>query len=355
MSDPRPEDRQLAQPRRALDGSNPLDALLANPEALAAFPVENLERIVTLQRQIREDDARQAYFVAFRDAQAELEPVGKDAWNDHTKSWYARVSTVMAAVDPIALRFGFSRSISTKESHISGWLCFVLTLRHVDGHSEKHMFDAPPDGTGAKGGSVMNPVQGAKSAYTYAEGALIAKVWGLQLAEHDDDGNAAGGTAVVPISVKQAQKIRAMMAEADADIGKFLAFYRVESVETLPKTSFNDAVSNLNAKLALKAADGAQRDMGSTEEATDVEAEEVPAEAPAADADDGTDGRPVVKGFKMTDGNYGAYVPVGTKVADEVLVMKHDGGWFPRVVAEIVDTVPNDHGHVRARTEARPK
>ena len=348
----------LAQPRRALDGSNPLDAVLGDVELLRTFPVENLERLVALQRQIREDDARQSYNLAFRDCQSELEPVVKDAWNDHTKSWYAKVSTIMASVDSTAQRHGFSRSISTKPSHVQGWLCFVLTMRHVDGHTEEHTFDAPPDGTGAKGGGVMNPVQGAKSSYTYAEGALLQKVWGIQVVEQDDDGNAGGGTAVRKITPKKAEKLRELMLNADADAVKFLRFFKIETVSDLPAAMFNEAVDMLQAKMAQNQAAAAAPPP--TADATDVESEEVTDE-PAPDADT----RPVGKAFAITENEdgkvYGArlnLVQTGGVVVPaetEIMVTGNAGGrWWPVIVAG-THVEPDARGDYQVVTMPRPK
>ena len=344
MSDER--SLELAQPRRDLNSETALDRILADPGILEKFPMDKFKELVSLQRQLREDDARAAYALAFRDAQAEMEPVVKNAWNDHTKSWYARVADIQQAVNVIALRYGFSLSLSTKPSHIDKWMCFVLTIRHVDGHQEHHTFDAPPDGVGQKGGGNMNPVQGAKSAYTYAEGALLQKVWNLRVLEHgaDDDGNAAGGTAVVAISPKQAQELRKMIDEAGADIHKFLAHYRIDAVEQMPKRTFPDAVSNLNAKMAQRTAE-AQQELD-TSGAVDAEAEEVEPEE---------EERIVCKGIQLGKDDagkvvYGAIVPKPVRVGQKLMISKREGGWFPRRVAEIMEG-PDDHGYAKVRTE----
>jgi len=77
---------------------------------------------------------------------------------------------------------------------------------------------------------------------------------GIAGADDDDDGKAASsngndsGGDPAPVTNAQAQLIRDKIASTNADLAKFLAFFKVESVGVLRSSQFREAMNLLSAK-----------------------------------------------------------------------------------------------------------
>ena len=226
-----------------------LATLLADPDRLRDFPIETVERLFVLDQQIRAESARREFAESFNDVQQAMTPVRKLATNAHTRSTYARLEDVAKMLDPIILEHGFSRSISTTDSPTPDHLRFVLMLRHVGGHEERHHLDAPIDNIGIHGKATKTALHGMASSYTYCERHLLCKVFGVQVVS-DDDGNASAGVGPgsEKISENQADDLETLMADVNASHARFLKHFKIDAVGALPVSRLKEAVSLLEAK-----------------------------------------------------------------------------------------------------------
>jgi len=92
------------------------------------------------------------------------------------------------------------------------------------------------------------------SALTYAKRQSLFALVGIAGADDDDDGNSANangnsaGGEHAAITNAQAQLIRDKIASTNADLTKFLAFFKVESIGVLRSSQFREAMTLLNAK-----------------------------------------------------------------------------------------------------------
>jgi hypothetical protein len=92
------------------------------------------------------------------------------------------------------------------------------------------------------------------SALTYSRRQSLFAMVGVAGADDDDDGNAAsvngngGGSLDGTITNAQAELIRTKLASTSADVAKFLAFFKAESVVDLRSSQFREAMNMLNAK-----------------------------------------------------------------------------------------------------------
>ena len=231
------------------DQGNALAMLLSDTEKLKEFPIETVERLFALDREYRADRARADFHVAFNTVQSQLAPVRKTGRNTETGSMYAKSDAVMAMLDPIITANGFSRSISTEDCPTPGYTRFVLMLRHIGGHEERHRLDAPIDNVGPKGTANKTVIHGMMSSYTLCERHLCVKVFGLQIVD-DDDGNAAGGIGpgTELITPKQATQLNALADEVGADKGLFCKMMNIGSIPELSASQFKVAVVALRAK-----------------------------------------------------------------------------------------------------------
>ena len=226
-----------------------LDTLLSDPERLAAVPVETVERLYAIHRDIEADLSRRAFAVAFNTLQSRMTPVHKKATNTHTASRYVLAEHVHAMLAPLLHEEGFAWSSSMGDCPTPGHLRIVLTLRHIGGHVETHFYDAPVDDRGIKGAATKTALHGSRSTWTYCERTLLSKVCGIR-ETLDDDGNAGGnvGPGSERITDDQVATINKLIDDVKANTTRFLFVYGVESVADLPASVYKAAVRSLEAK-----------------------------------------------------------------------------------------------------------
>ena len=232
-----------------------LQVLLSDPDKLKEFPIETVERLFALDQQYAERQAKIAFNVAFNQLQAEMTPVVKRGKNYGVKeggrnfSTYERLEDVKEMVDPLFHKYGFSYSISAKESPTPEHTRYILVLRHIGGYSEEHYLDAPADDKGMKGGPTKTKIHGQGSSYTYCHRYLLKNVLGMQLIE-DDDGNASGGMGPVndPISKEQEKEIEALLKETKTDRKEFLDYFKRDTVAELRVGDYKKVIALLRKR-----------------------------------------------------------------------------------------------------------
>ena len=228
------------------DQPSALAVLLSDPDRLKDFPIETVERLFALDREMKADQERREFFAAFHAVQSEMRPVVKRAPNTHTRSKYAYISDVAEMLDPLLDKHGFSRSLGSQECPQPNHVRCVLILRHNGGHEEKHILDAPFDGAGAKGRGVMTPIQGMVSARTYCERVLLCNVWGVTLISDDGDGN--NPKNLDKISEHQEKEIHSLMSEVQGNVTLFLEVFGVTQISDLTVANYDPAIRMLEAK-----------------------------------------------------------------------------------------------------------
>lgn len=150
--------------------------------------VGKLEAIYRMQREIVADEARVQFHKAMNATQADTQAVVRDAINDQTRSKYATLEAVDAAIRPIYSRNGFSLSFTevpndAPEIKISG------ILRHAGGHSETYYLSALSDTIGPQGKPNKTNVQGVGSSVRYLQRYLTTLIFNIALKNEDNDGN----------------------------------------------------------------------------------------------------------------------------------------------------------------------
>ena len=229
---------------------SPLAQLLADPDRLKEFPIETVERLFALDREMRQDGARTGFSHAMHALQGDLTPVRKAAKNDQTGSWYARLEDVEAMLDPVIHKHGFSTSLSSQPGAPADHTRFVLMVRHVGGHAEEHTWDAPIDDKGIKGNPNKTRLHGGGSSMAYAARYLKTNVFSVST-YRDDDGNAANaGPGSEPITQEQFQELNDLADQSGVDKVRFAAWLKssfgIDALAKLPARHFD------RVKLMLK-------------------------------------------------------------------------------------------------------
>jgi ERF superfamily len=180
--------------------------------------VGKLEALLRMQREIVGEDARVQFIQAMKEAQAEIMPVVRDSENTQTKSFYAKLEAVDAAIRPIYIRHGFSLSFDEEAGDGTNML-IVCEVSHVAGHAKKYRLNAPPDTLGPKGTPTKTILHGRGSTVTFLRRYLTCNIFNVVLRNQDDDG-VRGGTRF--ISEAEAAELRDLIKQAGRQEGPFL-------------------------------------------------------------------------------------------------------------------------------------
>lgn len=155
---------------------------------------EELGKLLDLQERWEANRAKQEYFKAMNECQAELPRVVKDRENTHTRSSYATLEAVNIAVMPVFTQHGFAISFNEEESPVSDAIKLTATVRHSGGHSEQFSAVVPLDGSGIKGNTNKTATQSKGSTLTYARRYLMLMIGNIAVCDEDTDGNASDAT-----------------------------------------------------------------------------------------------------------------------------------------------------------------
>lgn len=221
-------------------------AVIARAAADPTVDVDKMQRLLDMQLRLMERQAEAAYNSAMKAAQDEMLPIARDAENEHTRSKYARLETIDAAIRPIYTRHGFSLSFNSAQPSGKGSMRMICTVRHDAGHSATHELEGDLDIAGAKGAANKTNIQGLGSTASYLRRYLTMMIFNIVLRNEDNDGN-----STKTITEKQADSIEDMIREIgmdDAARATFLWICNSKSVGQMHPAVYPTAINLLNAK-----------------------------------------------------------------------------------------------------------
>ena len=161
-----------------------------NPEALIAqgidkgLPVETMERLLAMRRELKEEYARESYYSALMAFQKACPIIAKTKkvmdGSGRLLYKYAPIEEVIKQIGDLFEKHGFSYSIqSEQEAQMVTAICHI---HHIDGHSESSKFAIPVDPKG-----YMNAAQKVASALTYGKRYAFLNGFGILTGDEDDD------------------------------------------------------------------------------------------------------------------------------------------------------------------------
>jgi hypothetical protein len=157
--------------------------------------VETIERLVALRERMKAEWAREQFFAALSEFQAEVPAVAKTktVMNKDGRTVRYKYAPLDAIVEPVkpALRdHGFSYTIKPVQDE-PGQLTAVVIAHHKDGHGEETRFTVPIDTD-----SYMTSPQRVGSARTFAMRYAFCNAFGILTGDADDDANSADNAEV---------------------------------------------------------------------------------------------------------------------------------------------------------------
>ena len=249
---------KVDQPTNVIEATSvdQISAVMRVIERAATNPdvdITKMERLLEMQERILDRQAATDYAASMALAQAEMEPIARDAKNDQTNSSYATLAAVAKQATPIASRHGFSLEFYEGECSKDGHVRICVDVRHSGGHTKTRHVDLALDKTGIAGKVNKTDIHAKKSSITYGRGILFTMVFNL--ATEDDDGNAAGAAARDTITADQFRTLRDKIEQADADEDALCKHFKVEGLMDLRQDGFGYALALLDQKIAKAKAD----------------------------------------------------------------------------------------------------
>lgn len=210
--------------------------------------IEKMERLIQMQERVIARNDEREFNNAFTAAQSEMSPIAADCRNPQTRSKYASYAALDRVLRPIYTKHGFSLSFNTSPDAPDQYIRVTCDVMR-GGHARHYQADVPADGKGAKGGDVMTKTHATGAAMSYGMRYLLKMIFNVAIGEDDDDGNSAG-VREKSIDEKQAMKISDMIEASGANRAKFLEYLKVDAIENLPASRYDDAMAKLKAKAA---------------------------------------------------------------------------------------------------------
>jgi hypothetical protein len=213
--------------------------------------LEKVEKMIELQAKWDAMEAKKAYHLAMATFKKNPPTILKDKTvgyknSDGSATGYnhASLGNVTKEINSSLSKHGFSAAwkMTQPDNNVE----VTCTITHKLGHSESTSIKSPADTSGKK-----NPIQAIASTVTYLERYTLLALTGLATHDQDDDGVSAG-SGIMYITTKEKQIIIDMIADANADVVKFLKCVGCESVDEIPSGMFKAATTILTATKKLK-------------------------------------------------------------------------------------------------------
>ena len=187
-------------------GQTPLSAESLIAKAIEhQVPIETMERLLAMRKELKAEQAREAFYRALSGFQAACPVIPKTKTAEvlsrsggSYRYSYAPLDGIVKVIAPLLQQYGLSFTVQTRLEQEPLSQVAVCTVHHVDGHSESSEFRAPIDQ-----GARMNEMQKAASAQTYAKRYALCNALGILTGDEDDDAqavNGAGQVAPTPVS-----------------------------------------------------------------------------------------------------------------------------------------------------------
>ena len=244
--------------------NDPAIAMIQVIERIALNPevdVDKMEKVMAMQERMMDRSAEAEFNKAMTQVQANMPVIPKDAYNEHTKSYYSKHETIVKAIKPIYTKEGFAISFSESEvpqlENKPRQIKIVGVLRHRSGHSETYFTILPIDDAGIAGTKNKTGVQGTGSTITYGRRYLTCMIFDVATGD-DTDGNAPEVEQRTYITEEQVNKLDSKIRENDVSMKGFLTWMnrelKIKSLDTVPDNFYDYVDQQIDKAIKNKAA-----------------------------------------------------------------------------------------------------
>ncbi len=162
-------------------------------EAVRSGNIEVMERVMAIRRELKAEAAREAFFDAFADFQAECPVIKKTKWvksRSGTNLYsYAPLDAIIKQLGSLISKHGFSYTTKPRfeeptDKHPNGRIMARIRIQHRAGHVEESEFPIPISGAT----EFTNGAQQSGTALTYAKRYAFCGGFGIVTEDEDTDG-----------------------------------------------------------------------------------------------------------------------------------------------------------------------
>lgn len=162
--------------------------------------------ILAQLKEQREYEDKAAFNAALQRIQSKLKPIARDLENPG-RGKYASARAIDDAIVELCNEENLALSFNTEDCPKPDTIRLICDANiNGSGYTKRYALDVPADGSGPKGGGVMNRTQATGSAVTSGKRYIKNMIFNLRIREKDDDGNAAGGNAQIQRMTEGAQQ-----------------------------------------------------------------------------------------------------------------------------------------------------
>lgn len=177
-------------------------------------PVETMEKLLAMRRELKAEWAKEQFDLAMAAFQGECPVIKKEKAGGKTNGgtvayYYAPLEAIVFEVKDLLKKNGFSYSIQTQT--LEAGVKVTCTVKHSAGHKETSDIEVP---LGTKT-NVMSAPQVVASALTFAKRYAFCNAFGILTGDTDNDANLNTGAPAAPAKVKTAaDKLADMIGKA---------------------------------------------------------------------------------------------------------------------------------------------
>ena len=251
-------DVQPSMPVVQANELSPANQFLMTIQTAASDPavdMDKMERLYTIYKDVRANEAKQAYNAAMVEVQKEIPAIEKRHFNKQTNSLYAKQEDILREIKPIWTKHGFSLSFYPGDNAPDGYVIVSCDVSHIGGDVRKFSYPCPIVNAGIKGTVNMTDTHARASAITYGERYLTGMIFSLETFVKDDDGNAAGAK-VEKITEDQANTIHAKITENGLSMERFMGWllkaWKCEAIADISVKAYPSVMSQLEAAIKNK-------------------------------------------------------------------------------------------------------
>lgn len=235
----------VEQPKEERSASSQMIEVIERVSTNPQVDVDKMKALLDMQERILDRQNEQEFNAAMIRAQKRMPTIAAKAFNEQTKSHYAKLDAVVKAITPVYTEEGLALSFSQDESPVPEHIRVVADIYHESGFKVRKFLDMPISTTGLAGKPNMTKPHAQGSGFSYGRRYLTLLIFNLATGD-DNDGNTPRGN----ITDEQAAELKALIEETGSDTVAFLkAMGGAASVDELPADKYNPALVQLNRKL----------------------------------------------------------------------------------------------------------
>lgn len=204
-----------------------------------AIDIDKMERLLAMAERMEERNAVQQFNSAFSAMQKDL-PVIVAETVIPNRGKYARFEDVMRQIQPMLTSHGFA--VSFNQDADEKRIKVTCNLHHIGGHSEANTFAV------RLGGRADSDTQADCKASTTAKRNALLQALNIVIRQDvfqdEDEAHNEGGE----ITQQQADELRELCDEVNADRKKFLEYAGAAHFEAIPSCRLSELTEILNRK-----------------------------------------------------------------------------------------------------------